>query len=275
MALGNTSIRIIVSAIAIPLILAACIIGGIPFLIFVVGIALISFWEFSELVKNKNANTNFILGAVTVLTIILNVYFNFIDFFALVILASVVILLYELFRNSGSAILNIGSTFLGIFYLGLFSSTILLLREFYADQEMLYSEGGYLIISIMVAIWICDSAAFFLGSAFGKHKLFPRVSPNKSWEGAIAGFIFAILAMIAAKALVLDSLTLFDSVVIGIIVGTIGQIGDLVESLIKRDAGVKDSSSLIPGHGGIFDRFDSLFLTAPTVYLYLYFFIKN
>ena len=275
MALGNTSIRIIVSAIAIPLILAACIIGGIPFLIFVVGIALISFGEFSELVKNKNANTNFILGAVTVLTIILNVYFNFIDFFALVILASVLILLYELFRNSGSAILNIGSTFLGIFYLGLFSSTILLLREFYADQEMLYSEGGYLIISIMVAIWICDSAAFFLGSAFGKHKLFPRVSPNKSWEGAIAGFIFAILAMIAAKALVLDSLTLFDSVVIGIIVGTIGQIGDLVESLIKRDAGVKDSSSLIPGHGGIFDRFDSLFLTAPTVYLYLYFFIKN
>ena len=72
MALGNTSIRIIVSAIAIPLILAACIIGGIPFLIFVVGIALISFGEFSELVKNKNANTNFILGAVTVLTIILN-----------------------------------------------------------------------------------------------------------------------------------------------------------------------------------------------------------
>ncbi|MCB9207440.1 MAG: phosphatidate cytidylyltransferase [Ignavibacteriales bacterium] len=273
MALGNTSIRIIVSAIAIPLIVAACIIGGISFLIFVIGIALISFWEFSELVKNKNANSNFIFGALTILTIILNAYFNFIDFFALVILASVLILLYELFRNSGSAILNIGSTFLGIFYLGLFSSTILLLREFYADQEMLYSEGGYLIISILVAIWICDSAAFFLGSAFGKHKLFPRVSPNKSWEGAIAGFIFAILAMIAAKALVLDSLSLFDSVVIGIIVGTIGQIGDLVESLIKRDAGVKDSSSLIPGHGGIFDRFDSLFLTAPTVYLYLYFFI--
>ncbi|MCB0751334.1 MAG: phosphatidate cytidylyltransferase, partial [Ignavibacteriae bacterium] len=166
-------------------------------------------------------------------------------------------------------------TFLGILYIGLFSSTILMIREFFADSEMLYPEGGYLIISIMVSIWVCDSAAFFLGSAFGKHKLFPRVSPNKSWEGAIAGFIFAIITMIAAKATVLDILTLTDVIIIGTIVGVIGQIGDLVESLIKRDAGVKDSSALIPGHGGIFDRFDSLFLTAPAVYCYLHFFIRK
>ena len=123
----------------------------------------------------------------------------------------------------------------------------------------------------MASIWICDSAACFLGTAFGKHKLFPRVSPNKSWEGAVAGFIFAIVAMIAAKAVVLDELNLTDAVVIGFIIGTIGQIGDLVESLIKRDAGVKDSSQLIPGHGGIFDRFDSLLFTSPAVYIYLYF----
>lgn len=124
----------------------------------------------------------------------------------------------------------------------------------------------------MVSIWICDSAAFFLGTAFGKHKLFPRVSPNKSWEGAIAGFIFAIITMITAKALLLNELTLIDSLIVGIIVGSIGQLGDLVESLFKRDAGVKDSSALIPGHGGILDRFDSLLLTAPAVYIYLFLF---
>lgn len=274
MALGNTSVRILVSIVAIPLIIAACLFGGIPFFVFASGIALISYWEFVNLVKKKDVNPNLYLGFLFVLLIVLNAYLSFIDNFSLVILSAVLILLFELFRNNGSAILNTGSTFLGIIYLGFFSSTIILIREFFSKSELFYSEGGYLIISIMVSIWVCDSAAFFLGSAFGKHKLFPRVSPNKSWEGAIAGFIFAIITMIAAKAIVIDELSIADSIVIGIIVGIIGQLGDLVESLVKRDAGVKDSSSIIPGHGGIFDRFDSLLLTAPVVYLYLHFFVK-
>jgi len=272
MALGNTATRITVSLIAIPLIIAACIYGGVPFLIFVLGIALISFWEFCKLVQNKKAYPNFVLGFITIALVITNFYFNYIDFFILVICVSVLILVVELFRNKESAILNVGTTFFGIFYFGLFSSSILLIREFFSNSEMLYTEGGYLIISIMVSIWICDSAAFFLGTAFGKHKLFPRVSPNKSWEGAIAGFVFAIITMIAARATMIDLLTITDSIIIGIIVGIIGQVGDLVESLIKRDAGVKDSSAIIPGHGGIFDRFDSLLLAAPAVYIYLYFF---
>jgi len=271
MAFGNTSIRILVSVIAVPLILALCIYGKIPFLLFVLGIATLSYWEFSKLVKNKNAHPNIVLGILSIILIIINFYFRFTDFFILLIFSSVIILLAELFRNKESAILNLGSTFLGILYLGGFSSTILLIREYFSTSELLYSEGGYLIISIMVSIWVCDSAAFFLGTAFGKNKLFPRVSPNKSWEGAIAGFIFSVVTMIVAKATVLDQFTLLNAIVIGIIVGVIGQLGDLVESLVKRDAKVKDSSAIIPGHGGIFDRFDSLLLTAPVVYIYLYF----
>lgn len=275
MALGNTSTRILVSIIAIPVILAACFYGNVPFLIFVLGIGLISFWEFSEIVKKKNIYTNFWVGFFIVSILIINTYYHFFNFKILVVISSVLILLFELFRNRNSAILNVSATLLGIFYIGLFSSTILSIREFFNSSEMYYSEGGYLIISILVSIWVCDSAAFFLGSAFGKHKLFPRVSPNKSWEGAIAGFVFSIITMIAAKALILDQITLYDSIIIGIIVGTIGQLGDLVESLVKRDAGVKDSSALIPGHGGIFDRFDSLLFTAPVVYLYIYLFVQN
>lgn len=271
MALGNTSTRVIVSIIAIPLIIGGSLVGGIPFLIFTLGIALISFWEFSEMVKKKEAYPNFVLGSLVIVSIILNVYFKFLEFYVLFLFASIIILISELFRNKASAIINVAVTFLGILYLGLFSSSILLIREIFSESELLYSEGGYLIISIMIAIWICDSAAFFIGSAFGKHKLFPRVSPNKSWEGAIAGFVFAIVSMIAAKAIFLDILTLTDSIIIGTIVGTVGQIGDLVESLVKRDAGVKDSSAIIPGHGGIFDRFDSLLFTAPVVYIYLHF----
>ena len=107
---------------------------------------------------------------------------------------------------------------------------------------------------------------------FGKHKLMPRVSPSKSWEGAIAGFIFAIITMIIAKSILLEFLTLKDVIVLGIIIGFIGQLGDLVESLFKRDSGVKDSSGLIPGHGGMFDRFDSLLMSAPVIWLYLRYF---
>jgi phosphatidate cytidylyltransferase len=126
-----------------------------------------------------------------------------------------------------------------------------------------------LIVSIFASIWICDSAAFFGGTALGKHKLFPRVSPNKSWEGAVFGLLFAVIAMVISKVIILGFLSWFDVITIGLIVGIIGQIGDLIESLFKRDAGVKDSSTLIPGHGGIFDRFDSLLYTAPAVLLYI------
>ncbi|MDP3829833.1 MAG: phosphatidate cytidylyltransferase, partial [Ignavibacteriaceae bacterium] len=109
----------------------------------------------------------------------------------------------------------------------------------------------------------------------GKHKVFPRVSPKKSWEGAIFGFVFSIIAMIVAKYVFLEFLKLEQAIIIGAIVGTVGQMGDLIESLFKRDAGVKDSSNLIPGHGGIFDRFDSLLVASPVIFLYIKYFVGS
>lgn len=267
MTLGNTAVRIIVSVIAIPLILILCYLGGIPFFVFITLIALLAFHEFSLMSKNKNASVNLVIGFLSILAILTSVFLHWYELKPVIIFIVIVVSLYELFRNQGSAILNIGTSLLGILYIGLFAGTIIDLRELYQDE---YVRGGYLIISILVSIWICDSAAFFVGSAIGKHKLFPRVSPKKSWEGAIAGFVFAIAAFIGAKFVILDFLSIPDALIIGLIIGTIGQIGDLVESLFKRDAGVKDSSVLIPGHGGVFDRFDSLLLTAPAVYLYFY-----
>ncbi len=125
------------------------------------------------------------------------------------------------------------------------------------------------IISILVTIWVCDSAAYFVGKSIGKHKMSKLVSPNKTWEGAIAGFMFAVAIAVASKYLVLPNLSIKMALGTGVIVGTIGQAGDFVESLFKRDAGVKDSSHLIPGHGGVFDRFDSLLFSAPFIYLML------
>ncbi len=200
-----------------------------------------------------------------------------------------VLAIVELFRNDGSAVLNITSTVTGIMYVALFLGTFIGLRELFVQGDFpahryfgpgaaastpamwgeVYRWGGYTVISVLSMIWICDTAAQLTGMAIGRHKLFPRVSPNKSWEGAVAGFIFAILSALAARALVLDYLGTGDAIVLGCIVGIAGQTGDLFESTLKRDAGVKDSSNLLPGHGGVLDRFDSLLFVAPLAYIYI------
>jgi len=263
--------RVVVAAIAIPFILIASYLGGYYFLSFVLIISVAAFYEFSSLVKNKNASVNMFLGGLVILSLILNQFIKFIDIESLILISSVALLTAELFRNKGSAIYNLGSTFLGIFYIGIFSASLIAVREFYSSFE-LNNYGAFLIISIFASIWIGDSAAYYGGISLGRHKLFPRVSPKKSWEGSIFGFTFSVAAMILAKVLVLDFLSWLNVIMIGIIIGTIGQIGDLVESLIKRDSESKDSSSLIPGHGGFFDRFDSLLFSAPAIWLYLKYF---
>ncbi len=269
MALSNTAQRILVSVAAIPLIIVSCIYGKSLFLLFSMLIGLGAFYEFSQMIRNKRGNVYLPLGLISVAAIIANKYFDFINFEYLVLLIVLFQLSAELFGNKGTEINNIGASFAGIFYIGLFSAAILGIREFFPQYSPYYNQGGLMIIGILITIWVCDSAAFFLGVAFGKNKIFPRVSPKKSWEGSAAGFVFAILAMIANKSIFMDFLSWQDVIVIGIIVGVLGQIGDFVESLIKRDASVKDSSNLIPGHGGIFDRFDSLLFTAPVIYIYM------
>jgi phosphatidate cytidylyltransferase len=269
MASGNMTQRVLVSVVAIPIIVAASYFGGIYFFLFSAIVAVVSYFEFSIFVRNKEIFTNLWLGILFILILLVNEFFHYLDIYFLVLLLTVLLTLFELFRNKGSAIINIGTTLLGILYIGFFADALLGIREFYPRIESLYVRGGYLIISILSTIWICDSAAFFGGVSLGKHKLFPRVSPKKSWEGAVFGFVFAILTMLLAKVIILDFLSWTSVIIIGVIIGIIGQIGDLIESLFKRDAGVKDSSTLIPGHGGIFDRFDSLLYTAPVILLYL------
>ena len=203
------------------------------------------------------------------------------------------IVLVELFRNNGSALINVAVTLFGVFYVSFFLGSFVGLRELFVPAdfpiflyfnvhgieiaadivEKVYAWGGYTVITVLASIWVCDSAAFFAGRAWGRHKLFPRVSPNKTWEGAVAGFIGAVLAFVAARELALPYMTMTSAIVCGSIVGVFGQLGDMVESLLKRDAGVKDSSGLIPGHGGVMDRFDSLILVSPVIFLYLDFIV--
>lgn len=202
-------------------------------------------------------------------------------------------MLVELFRNKPSASVNVAATLFGVGYVSLFFGALIGLRELFipadfpmylhfdvhgiAIPEVIVSEvyewGGYTIIALFASIWMCDSAAYFAGTWFGKHKIFERVSPKKTWEGAIAGFVFAVLTFVIAKETVLPYMSLTNAIVCGAIVGIFGQLGDMVESLLKRDAGVKDSSTLIPGHGGVLDRFDSLLFVSPLLFVYLDFIV--
>ncbi len=267
--MNNTVTRIIVAVISIPLILTLAYWGGIGFLVLISGIGVLAFLEFSKFSANKGLLPKYFLGAISVELLILNAYFDFVSveiLFALIVFFATLV---KLFEAEGSAITDLGGLLLGVFYIGLFSSFLVKIREIYPREFFIYERGGFVIIAMFATIWICDSAAFFIGTAIGKHKLFKRISPKKSWEGAVAGFVFAIATMVASKFLILDFLNWTQIIAIGIVIGVFGQIGDLVESMFKRDAGVKDSSGIIPGHGGIFDRFDSLLFSAPLVYLIL------
>jgi len=272
--MSNRIIRILVAILAIPVLLGLAYLGKIPFLIFIIIIGLTAYYEFSKILNKKNIYINNFVGFTAVAILIFNTYFKLFSYENFFLILIPILLFCELFRNKESAINNISANLLAIFYTGFFSSTIISIREFYNNYELEYNFGGYIIISILLTLWMTDSAAYFVGTAFGKHKLFPRVSPKKSWEGAIAGFVFAAISLIVLKFVLLTFLNWIDIFAFTIIIGVFGQVGDLIESLIKRDADVKDSSNLIPGHGGIFDRFDSLLFSAPIIYLYLILFVK-
>ncbi|HEX9615549.1 MAG TPA: phosphatidate cytidylyltransferase, partial [Bacteroidota bacterium] len=193
----------------------------------------------------------------------------------------------------GSAILNIGATLAGVLAISLSYGLLIGLRELFSsgfpihkfvegslfggEKELarVHAWGGWTVLSVFVALWMCDTAAYFVGSTLGKHKLFERVSPGKTWEGSVAGFLGAVGVMVGAREGWLGYLTITDAVILGILIGVFGQVGDLIESRFKRDAGVKDSSAIIPGHGGVYDRFDSLVFIAPIVYLYIDFVVLS
>ncbi len=175
-------------------------------------------------------------------------------------------LFFEIFRGEKKPLLNIATLNFGLIWLGLLLASLISVR--------LIPEYGYIItVSMFVSVWICDTFAFIFGSKFGKHKVLPSVSPKKSWEGSIAGLLGSILFLMVMfySDIYGDWLQLLDIIILGLITGGISQLGDFAESLLKREAGVKDTSDYLQGHGGILDRFDSLAVAAPLTYLYLEF----
>ena len=152
----------------------------------------------------------------------------------------------------------------GILFFSLFLGYLPLLRDSY--------DGLQWIILLLAVVWLGDTGAFLMGKKYGKTKLYPQISPNKSVEGSLGGIMFSLVAAVLCKLIFFHSMDFVDCFVTGIIGGTFGQLGDLVESMIKRAVAVKDSGTVMPGHGGFFDRFDGVIFAAPFFYFYVKFF---
>jgi len=156
------------------------------------------------------------------------------------------------------------ATTLGVFYLALFLYPVLPLRYDFGDQQGL----GWLVL-LLATIWVGDTAALLVGRRFGRTLFAPALSPNKTNEGAIGGLLAGMLAAVLLQHFLFQELPLQHVAAVSFLLGMFGQLGDLAESMLKRAANIKDSSQLIPGHGGILDRIDSLLFAFPVLYLYL------
>lgn len=176
-------------------------------------------------------------------------------------------------RNAKDQLIVTSYSIITALYLSLFLGSWIMLRENRFVEG--YKIGGYIVGSAFISVWILDTMAYFTGKMFGKHKLFPSVSPNKTVEGGIGGVLGAVSAMLAAKYVFFNQLSIVHAVLIGGIIGIVGQLGDVIESFLKRQTGAKDSSSILPGHGGIFDRFDSIIFVGPFVYAYVWLFLQE
>jgi phosphatidate cytidylyltransferase len=276
---ASLPLRIASALVFLPLFVLAARAGGLVWLLFTLIVVGLGIREFYRMMETKGLAPHWKSGTFAGLLLPIGTYlrlqtgriaeWNLGALFTVLVGA---ILLAELRRGAGKqAVANIAATLLGVVYLGWFGSHIELLRELPRAWHLPYALGASFAILPFFLVWVCDTAAYAVGLAFGRTRLMPDVSPQKSVEGAIAGLVAAVGAAFLARAWFAPYLTATDAALLGTLVGVLGQLGDLVESLLKRDAEAKDTSRIIPGHGGVLDRFDSVLFAAPVTAYYLLF----
>lgn len=265
--------RILTALVGIPVVIFAIHLGGAVYAAFIGAVIILSLYEYSLIIRmgKKPINTIslFIFGILMAAVATLS-YPGFGRSDLLVPLAINITILglfiFELFTKNRS-LERISFTFLGVFFIPWTLAHMISIRNIATPGMAEYGE--YLTIMLFVTVWTCDSAAYFTGRFLGKHKLCEEVSPKKTWEGAVGGFVFAVLVSLLMRKIFLSGeMSAMCALWLGAAAGIVGQMSDLAESVVKRSVGAKDSSNLLPGHGGVLDRFDSYLLLAP-VYYYL------
>jgi len=257
---GDLSIRITSGVVGLILLIAIVYIGGIPLGIGALGLSLLGLYELFRSLKKKGFKPVSSIAYLASLLIYLRLFYpyvsmEFIIVFILILLFSISVL------HGDKNLLDISLTILGIVYIPFLLSFLVSL------------EGTKFIWIIFTIAFGTDTFAYLIGSKLGRHKLSPSISPNKSIEGALGGIIGSVLITLA-YSYIFEIGPLWSVLILSVIGSIISQLGDLSASKIKRYVGIKDFGKIMPGHGGMLDRFDSIIFASPVVYYYVIMFLK-
>ena len=254
------------------LIVMLCIMEGkLAMLVMLLSIIVVASKEYVKILKHKGFFPSIKIMVLSELILAWVAYVQRFDLAALVLtLCAMASFMWVLFCGRQPYIANVATTLLGIVYCGWFPLHIIFLRNMHCDK---YDSGLGFVVLMFTAILLTDIGAYYIGRHFGKHKLAQVISPNKTIEGSLGGIFFAVAGAFIVGYFI--DLQWYLSIIAGLLCTVFAQLGDLSESLIKRDAGVKDSGDSLPGHGGFLDRTDSFVFTIPIMYYFCYYFVFN
>lgn len=252
--------RVIIAVIFIPLLLWIYYKGEIFLLSFLSILSVLSAYELKQMLMKKDIQIMWSVIPLTLMTMIaMAIYSNTVVSFVL-FLGMIIVGAENVFYNRlEGSVSRISGSLLVMLYGGLSFGMIYRIH--------LFDSGAILLPLLAVLIWITDTMAYAVGMTLGRHRGIFKASPKKSIEGFMGGIFFALLFSFASTLIFKGQIPYKTALILGLSVGIVGQFGDLFESVLKRDFGVKDSSNLIPGHGGILDRFDSLMIAGPVFYI--------
>lgn len=270
--------RFLTAIVLGPLFLLAVAMGGVVFLAAIMLLVGVAAWEFFRMAARKSSRPRMVPGIGLALAFPALLYWAPAQPLAIPALVSagvIGIAVAQLLDKDGEETLgSVSTTVYGAAYAGALLGHFVLIREVSrVVPGMPYWSGAVLVGVTVLLTWINDSAAYVIGHRWGRRKLIPRISPGKTVEGAVGALLVTVMVAFPTLWLVDRWVPLFglgDALAVGALVGVAAPLGDLVESAFKRDAGVKDSSDLVPGHGGVLDRFDSLMAVVPVFWYYLH-----
>lgn len=265
--MNNLLRRVIVAAIGAPLLVLVAIHGSWPLCVVVVALQVGILWEWQRLSRARGVTVFWPCVIIAVAGVDTLVFSGDSPFALGIAIAGVAIMfLLETFRANHRPLANLGGSALYLLYAALPLALWTQLDEVVGRRS--FKPAGAL-TALLLTTWMCDTGAYFVGRAFGRHKLYPAASPNKTVEGFIGGVVFAAVVLPVMSAFEWAHPRSWDYLALPFIVAIFGQCGDLLESLMKREVDVKDTSAVFPGHGGFLDRFDSLLLSTPFFFAYL------
>ena len=263
--------RILTAIIALALVVPILVWGGVPGLTllgsFAVGVCMVEYEGMSRVMRGPLSRGWHIAAALAIFLSIQTLNAPLILLVGALVVVGTFFLYLLKFDTIESVAAGWAYSVAGLFYAPFLLSFVVLLRA----REF----GLAWIALLMIVTWAGDSGAYFAGRAFGKHKLYPEVSPKKTWEGLFGGVVLSVVGAFVARATFFPQLSVVDCLLLAPVADLAGVAGDLCESLLKRASGVKDSGTILPGHGGMLDRLDSLFFSAPVVFGYAVFIFQR